>query len=153
MQYYFSLNLGVSLHMWGWSFRCILRWGVLEAYCSHKYPGFWQSLNRLPCHSFAQTDASLFSSKVTLSLLLPQFRSQPVFGEALLLFPLLLSHGKALLKTVQRKKEKILASCHVPCLWRLTWYRAWEPWDKELWSCACQVLPSVFCADPAGSPV
>lgn len=141
--------------IWGSVFRFGggLRWRAGEAHHSHKYPGFWPSLNRLPCHSFAQTDVLLFSGKVTLSLLLPQFRSQTVFDEALLLCLLLLSNGKDLFKAVRRKKEKILACCHTPCLWRLIWYRAWELWDKELCSCTCQVLPLVFCADPVGSPV
>ena len=130
-----------------------LGWRAWEANCSHKYPGFWQSLNRLHCHSFAQTDALLFSSKVTLSLLLRRFRSQPVFCEAVLPFLLLLSNWKALFKAVRRKKENILACCHMSCLWRLIWYRAWELLDKELWSCTCQVLPLVFRADPEGSPM
>lgn len=109
-----------------------------------------------PSHTlslFTQTDALLFSSQVILSLVLPQFRSQSVFSEALLLFLLFFSNRKALFKAVRRKKEKILAYCHMPCLWRLIWYRAWELWDKGLWSCTCQILPLVFCADPAGSPV
>lgn len=77
-----------------------------------------------------------FSSRSRPCILSYSFNSEASLSlvKAVLLFLLLLTKGKALFQTVRNKKEKISAYCHMPCLWRLVWYRTRKLWKKELWS-------------------